>query len=208
MGRGIDLYAEFGAALLGTPLDDAGHLGRWFAARGLAARKRHQVGGVGITRAILFRSTGTYEPSEDGERVMVAPVWAGPAAEPNCPMLHLSDLIDLAVWRPAEPQSLFLRVGIATVVGCEGLRLSRDTAAPLRLHRTFEGFIRYGGESLGDQPAAVLINPAMAWFHLFDLSAVICDDLAHAEELEEALAAGRPPLPPIRVPLSALGTAA
>ncbi|MBK3800974.1 hypothetical protein GAY33_17365 [Azospirillum brasilense] len=207
MAMPVDLVHEFGRAIRIVPLDDEGPVGEWLARRGLTAERRHAVGELGILKAILSRSTMTFEPNDDGERVLVAPVWGGRAAEPECPALHLSELVDLVGWRPNDPATLYQRLGLASVMGREGLRLSLATASPLRLFRTVEAFIRYGGESQGEFPAAVLLNFNMAWLHLADLPAVIADDIEHGTVLDEILKRQRPAPPPIRVPVSVLEAA-
>lgn len=203
----IDITGEFAAALDAVYASPA--VATWLDARGLTAHLLELVGGGGVCRATLTASTGTWEPDPDGgERVLVVPVWDGPACHPELASYHPADIIDLVAWRPSDPATLYLRLGIVTVLGVDGLRQARDTASPLRLHRTVEGFVRGGGEVSGEYPAAVLLVPSLAWLHLRDLPAVIADDIDHGTELERLLLSGRPPLPPIRVPAPAARMAA
>lgn len=188
----IDVFSEFCAALDAT--HSAEPVRQWLDRRGLTRERRQLVGGVAVLRATLSRSTKTFEPHEDGERVLVAVVWAGRAT------LAYSDPLDLVAWRPAAPAEHFLRLGLATVLGKGGLSLAARTASPLRLFRCAEDFVKAGGERDGEHPAAVLLNQSMGWLHLKDMPVLICDDIAHGGTVEAILAGQRPPLPPIRVP--------
>ncbi|UKJ74515.1 hypothetical protein [Azospirillum brasilense] len=202
----IDLYAEFGAALACMPISDAGHLGTWFAGRGLTARKRHQVGGIGITRATLFQSTKSWEPHPDGARVLVIPAWAGAAYTGYC-MAHFSELVDLIAWKPSDPTALYQRTGVAVMLGVLGLKVARRNGFPFRLHGTAEGFVRGGGERDGDNFAGVLLDEAQAWAKLGTLSQIIFDDVEQGLHVKALLEAQRLALPELRVQIEAEGTA-
>lgn len=206
----IDLEAEFAGAVAVVPIDDDGPLAKWLARRGLTAPRRRMVGGIGVTRAIVTPSTRTYEPFCDGERVLVAPVWDGPAPDVRCPgyAWHPSNMVDLVAWQPAEPARLFLRLGLGTHIGADGLRQALATASPIRAHRTVEGFVAAGGETGGEHPAVVILNAGFTFALLRDVVSVIADDLEHGEELAATLEAQRPPPPPIRIPVERCGVAA
>ena len=130
----------------------------------------------------------------------MVPVWDGPAFVEDGPYRHPSPLLDLVAWRQHDARTLYLRVGLASVLGVEGLRISLDTASPVRVFRSVEAFVRYGGEANGEFPAAVILNPSFTMHHLGIMPAVIADDVDHGVELEAVLHEQRPNLPPIRVP--------
>lgn len=194
----IDVFLDWESALAAVPRNDDGPVGRWLARRGLTAARRQLARGIGILHASVTWSTKTFEPNPDGEQLLVAPVWAGRAG------LEHSDLMDLAAWRPGSPATIFLRLGLGTILGAGGVQQSLHTASPLRLHRDVEAFVRYGGERHGEYPAAMLLSPAHAYFHLGGAPTLIPDDVAHGRELRSYLEAGRPALPPIRIPVEAI----
>lgn len=188
----IDLDAEFEATLAGVPTGDNERLGEWFAARGLTARVRAQVSGIGITRAELSPASLTFEPNPDGKRVLIAAAWAGPVG--------VSEIEDLVAWLPHDPDRLFLRRGDAIFVGADGVRQASATASPLRINRSVERYAAAGGDVFGEYPGAVIVNPSMAgWLHLKDLPAIIVQDVEHGREIRALLEASRPTLPPVFV---------
>ncbi|KAA0597218.1 hypothetical protein J2848_000366 [Azospirillum lipoferum] len=188
----IDLDTEFDAAVSAVPPNDAGRIGEWLAARGLSARTRAWVGGVGISRATLSRVSRTFEPNPVGVSVLIAAAWVGQAG--------LSEIEDLVAWRPSDPGTLFLRRGDAIFVGADGVRQALVSASPLRIHRSVERFAAAGGDVYGEFPGAVIVAPAMAgWLHLRDMPALIVDDVEHGREVRDLLEASRPALPPILV---------
>ncbi len=195
----VDLYREFYAALSAVPGNDDEPIGRWLARRGLTANRRDLVGGVGVMRAVLTDSTGTFEPNSDGERVIVCPVWDGRACEPDCVQLHLSEFVDMIAWRPEAPERLYRRLDVGAVLGSYGVTLAASVGYPLRLFRAAESFIRYGGELHGATCAAVLLDPAHAWRLLSSVPQLITDDIEHGEELQRLLTGQRPRLPRLTV---------
>ncbi|WP_448187925.1 hypothetical protein [Azospirillum sp. sgz301742] len=188
----IDVFGEFAEALEVTHRTASAC--EWLNRRGLTVERRRLVGGVAVMRATLSRFTWTFEPHEEGERVLVAVVWTGRAT------LAFSDPLDLVAWRPAAPAEHFMRLGLGTVLGKGGVSLALRTASPLRLFRCAEDFIRCGGERDGECPAAVLLNLGFAYSQLHDMPGIICDDVDHGLEVETMIAGQRPPLPPIHVP--------
>ena len=145
-----DLDDEFLTALHRVGWDDAAPAGRWLGARGLDARRRWHVGGIGVARATLFPTPGSWEPNDEGERVLMVGVWDGSVslvidhggdADSDTP-----SLIDLVCWQPASPTKLYRRTGEAALVGIGGLDAAVDHRLPLRLHANVESFIRAGGE--------------------------------------------------------------
>lgn len=152
----------------------------------------------------------TWEPHPEGDRALVAPVWNGAAPDIGCPAWgwHPSELVDLVGWRPDSPDRLFLRTGIATHIGADGLRQALETASPLRVHRTVESFVKAGGETSGEHPGIVILNHGFTHWLLRHVAAVIADNLEHGEEIEAALLAQRPALPPICIPAERLEAAA
>lgn len=63
---------------------------------------------LGKVRADV-RDSGTYQPNMDGTAFYVCPVASG-----DLPNL---DVLDLAAWRPSEPEKVYLRADIATILG-------------------------------------------------------------------------------------------
>lgn len=194
-----ELAKEFGAALDRVPFDDTGPLGEWLSRRGLTAERRRAAGGLGVTRAQVDRKAQLWEPLDGGERVLVVPVWDGPACDPGNSYFHPNAVVDLVAWLPIDPTTLFLRTGDGVILGVGGLEQALDTASRIRVFKSVEAFIREGGEVSGPWPACVILNSAFVWARLHETVGIITDDLEHGEELERLLADQRPPLPQIFV---------
>lgn len=206
----MDLLSEFGSALADLKIREREDesFRSWLARRGWTRERMGFAGGVGIASARIDHQRYIWEPVEDGERVFVVPCWDGPACAFGNPCRHESPLIDLVAWRPAEPARLYRRTGDAWVIGIEGVNLAVESGEPLSLFRSPEGYVRHGGERSPQGFAAVLVDPAAAWWALEGVTSVTCEDLIHAEEIDSLIAEQRPVAPSIRLPVAALETAA
>lgn len=205
-----DLLAELGRAVADLRLAerDDPRVQAWLTRSGFTRRARDVAGGVGMARISPDRKRDTWAPDEAGDKVLVIPVWDGPACEFDAPHRHLAPLIDLVAWRPAEPHRLYRRTGDGAVVGIEGVSLALETGDPLRLFRSPADFVRHGGERGPDAFAAVLIDPAAAFCALEGIAEVICDDIGHAEEVRSLLTTQAPAIPRLSVPAACLEAAA
>ena len=211
------LDTEFLSALRRVGWDDTETpAARWLSGRGMDARRRLHVGGVGAMRATLHPSSGFFEPHLDGERVLVLPVFDGPVAD----LIEFGDdaeieISDLVAWRPADPTRLYRRTGEAALVGVGGIDASLEAGAALRVFRSVEAFIVAGGETgAGAEEVAcgvhghhrqirlacVVLDLKAAAPQLRSIREIVADSLEHGEEIEAALLAARPALPTINLP--------
>ena len=215
-----DLSQDYLAAIRAVGWDDAATpAARWLAARGMDARRRLHVGGVGAARAVFHERAGIWEPHPEGERALVLPVLDGPVchviedgedAGPDTP-----EMFDLVAWRPTDPTRLYRRTGEAALVGVGGIDASLETGAALRVFGSIEAFVKAGGEiSAGAKaiscgvhgqhrpirPAAVILDLKAAAPTLRGIREIVADSLEHGEAIEAALLAARPALPTINLP--------
>ena len=213
----VDLETEFLAAIWPVGWDDAATpAARWMVSRGMDARRRLHVGGVGIARATLYQAPGLWEPSDDGERVLVVPVFDGPISD----LIGFGEdagieLADLLAWKPSDPTRLYRRTGEAALVGIGGINVCLETGAALRALRSLEDFVLAGGEiGAGAEaitcgvhgqhrpirPACVVLDLKATAPTLRGIREIIADSLEHGEEIEAAMLAARPALPLITLP--------
>ena len=213
----IDLDAEFMAALRAVGWDDAGTApAQWLAARGLDARRRLVVGGIGVLTATLHQHARLFEAHPDGERLLIVPVLDrlvegviefGEGAD--------AEIADLVGWQPARPDKLFTRRGEAAIVGAGGVAAAIENGLPLQIFRSVEDLVRHGGElGVAGEPlicgvhgettprrsACVILDLRAAVPLLRDVAEIVCDDLEHAEAIDRAIRASLPRAPRISLP--------
>ncbi|MEI7606640.1 MAG: hypothetical protein WCJ64_04580 [Rhodospirillaceae bacterium] len=214
-----NLTRDYLAAIRAVGWDDtATPAARWLAARGMDARRRLHVGGIGAARAVFHERAGIWEQHPEGERVLALPVFDGAVchviedgedAGPDTP-----ELFDLIAWRPADPTRLYRRTGEAALVGVGGIDASLETGAALRVFGSIEAFIVAGGEiGAGAEPVACGIHgehrPIRPAAVIFDLARaapllrlvpeIIAPDLALAEQVEAAIRASVPKPPRLMI---------
>ena len=215
-----DLTRDYLAAIRAVGWDDAATpAARWLAARGMDARRRLHVGGVGAARAVFHERARIWEPHPEGERVLVLPVFDGPVRhvieDGEDAGSDTPEMFDLVAWSPTDPTRLCRRTGEAALVGVGGIDASLETGAALRVFGSIEAFVKAGGEigagaeavSCGVhgqhrpiRPACVVLNLKAAAPTLRGIREIVADSLEHGEAIEAALLAARPALPTINLP--------
>lgn len=191
----VDLHGELAAAIDAvTPR----HVAR-FNELGLDVAARARVGLVGVAR-IAERHGGIYDLSEAGVPALIFPVWDGPICDPEVAFCYPSPLIDLAAWRPGEPEAPVLtRCGIATLLGNAAVEGARMFHEPLRIFRAPIAWACAGGDGVG-----IVVLDWSADIGLLHIETVVAEDIEHGEEIRRHLQKLRrkltPSLPVIAVP--------
>jgi hypothetical protein len=148
-------------------------------------------------------SDTTWQPDDAGRVYMLFPVWDRPLAEPHAPAGpwvdiadEMAQIIDLAVWRPDEPDTVLLRGGRVAALG--ETALGWRCGPPLRIHRDPLAYWRAAGHG------AVILDWQACRSSLLDHDQIICDDLATAEKVDHHIHAARraltPRLPRLLIP--------
>jgi hypothetical protein len=190
----VDLYGELAIARGGLCADDPER--QWLRRRGVRCPL------LGWSRVGL--NEFHYEPGASDARVFIFPVLDGPhecfggCVPPKSAAGRNRTLIDLAAWRPSEPEVTRLRCGNVPALGYWTIEAPfMDDLFALHLYSTPIAWHVAGCEG------AVIIDWRAAAVELLNFEKIVCDTLGLGEKLERELKLARrrisPRLPEILV---------
>ncbi len=187
MTRPVDLAAEWAAA---TAAVRASHINLLQTRYGIPLAAI--IDRLGVARVSIENSDCDLE--NGGTETIIVGCFVAPPRMPDGSWRSPNEVVDLLVFRPAEPARWWLRCGIVAALGEEAMPNFSD--APVPVWRDPLAWLKSG--AIGICP--VDPDPASVRDVLLRLPSIDAEDVAHGREIESLMSRSWTRLPPIYVP--------